>query len=384
VAEQRHVLLATVGKSPKVVTESLFALTVKNGVKITDLDLITIPNNIESIEAAGLLSPTGPIQNMYKDHDLVAKGYPVLKLGPKNIHIPAGLRSKDLTGTEENAAMEAEITKHIREWTKDKNVVVYALLAGGRKTMSAYMVLAMTIYGREQDKLYHVLHNQPGKTEPDPDWWYPRKGKQAENEWVNLIEIRFPRLRKHIENVSPALLSRPLSEVIDAFDETIPPPDQKEPEICINLQSKKGFLTIDGVSPMMDPRSKMFMGLLAYRKTRKEFCGKVKKCSDCTMRKCALSNEGHTASYGLNEKDISFLKSAYQILKGQSATDSNVNGWHQVDEWTTPASNARTLLRNDFGYCFFYLDSLGRDKPRGERDRCHYLRINRSRISQLN
>jgi hypothetical protein len=54
---------------------------------------------------------------------------------------------------------------------RDPATELHCSLAGGRKTMSALLATALQLYGRPQDRLYHVLVIEP--FEHVPDFLYP-------------------------------------------------------------------------------------------------------------------------------------------------------------------------------------------------------------------
>jgi len=64
---------------------------------------------------------------------------------------------EDIRNTDDNECAANFITSVIREFAKRNDVVIHCSVAGGRKTMSVFAGLAMTLVGRKQDHLYHVL-----------------------------------------------------------------------------------------------------------------------------------------------------------------------------------------------------------------------------------
>jgi hypothetical protein len=54
------------------------------------------------------------------------------------------------------------------------NARLLCSIAGGRKTMSFYLGAALSLFGRPQDKLYHVLVTPEFESHPD-FYWKPKK-----------------------------------------------------------------------------------------------------------------------------------------------------------------------------------------------------------------
>ncbi len=69
---------------------------------------------------------------------------------------PAG-RSTTSCEEADNAAVADFITEEVREITADPNASLHVSIAGGRKTMGFYVGYALSLFGRAQDRLSHVL-----------------------------------------------------------------------------------------------------------------------------------------------------------------------------------------------------------------------------------
>jgi hypothetical protein len=90
-------------------------------------------------------------------------------------------------------------------------LTVYFSVAGGRKTMSACLTLAAQIYGRPQDRIYHVLVSP--EFESNREFYYPPKKsrpiklidrmgqpyyKQTRFARINLIHLPFVSIRERL------------------------------------------------------------------------------------------------------------------------------------------------------------------------------------------
>ena len=77
----------------------------------------------------------------------------------------------DIRTPQDNEAAADLISELVRSFTADPDCALHASLAGGRKTMSYYLGYALSLYGRPQDRLSHVLVSEP--FEAHPDFYYP-------------------------------------------------------------------------------------------------------------------------------------------------------------------------------------------------------------------
>ena len=201
----RRILLAVTGLTPQVVTETLYALARH--------DKCWIPNEIHLITTAmgadnarlNLLSGNGWFHRLRNDYALPAIDFP-----QNNIHVltdASGAALEDIRTPEQNNLAADFITDTVRRLTEDLDSELHVSIAGGRKTMGYYLGYALSLYGRPQDRLSHVLVSEPYET--NREFYYPtpydhpihtrQGGKEvtvnARNARVDLANIPFVRLR---------------------------------------------------------------------------------------------------------------------------------------------------------------------------------------------
>lgn len=166
----RRVLLAVTGLSPQIVTETLYALAQREPEAIpTEVQIITTAEGAERVRLALLSEEPGWFHRLCRDFDL--KG---IHFTPENIHVlrdPAGNPLPDIRTPEDNERAADFITDRIRELTADNQTAVHVSIAGGRKTMGFYAGYALSLYGRPQDRLSHVLVSEP--FESSWEFFYP-------------------------------------------------------------------------------------------------------------------------------------------------------------------------------------------------------------------
>ncbi len=310
--KKKSIFLATGGESPAVLTEAIWALVVRNKMILTEIHVITTSEGKNKILEAGLIDmKKGPFARLWKDWKLPAKTFPLF--GESQIHIPPKMKiKKDLGDSEANAAMEEEIAQRLDEFTKDPAVGLQASLAGGRKTMSAYLTLGMSAFAREGDTLYHVLMD-PGKEKKLSNGWYPDPKKKAEIKWVNLFEVPFPRLNNFFRNIHLDLLKTSLTTAFEEFN-------MKQVSLTVNLEKAPGYIEVDGKRLDLDPKQSLWVALLAWRKNGILCPRDVKSCETCQLKPCRLTNQaqsnaGNAIKIMLTPKDLEFCRIAYRIFK---------------------------------------------------------------------
>jgi CRISPR-associated protein Csx14 len=170
---QKEIFIFAAGSTPQIITETICALAIKRPPVYPDeIYVITTSRGKEIIEDA--LVKAGVMKQLVKEYKL-----PAVFLGDPSFIIPkdaSGCLLEDIRNNEENEIMGDAITSFIREKTDDSAARLHCSLAGGRKTMSFYLGVAMQLFARPWDKLYHVLVSP--EFESNPDFFYkPRKNK---------------------------------------------------------------------------------------------------------------------------------------------------------------------------------------------------------------
>jgi len=156
-AHPRRILLAVTGLTPQVVTETLYALAVKGNPAWvpTEIRIITTRQGVEKAQRTLLSDHPGWFRRLCADYRL-----PGIAFGAGGIRIIAGPDGKpldDILDERDNAAVADFITEEVRALTADPSASLYVSIAGGRKTMGFYVGYALSLFGREQDRLSHVL-----------------------------------------------------------------------------------------------------------------------------------------------------------------------------------------------------------------------------------
>ena len=210
----KNILLAITGRSPQVVTETLYALHIEGKALPEELYVITTASFKEKL-VKGLFKQ-GHLAALYDEYKI-----PALKFDESHIWLIENQQGQPVDhakSIEGQTYMADFITRKVFELTQNDDLAIHASIAGGHKTMAFYLGYAMSLLGRPQDTLSHVFVND--EFEFVPDFFYPTKasrwiegkeddqGNKAQIDTskakITLAEIPFVRMR---QSVDPQLIN---------------------------------------------------------------------------------------------------------------------------------------------------------------------------------
>ncbi|WP_424406041.1 CRISPR-associated ring nuclease Csm6 [Pasteurella sp. PK-2025] len=222
---QRRILVSVTGMSPAIVTETLYALVVDKKFIPTEIRVITTEQGKNKILTAllGIESGTkkysGALEEFIQDYGA--------QYGIEQIHFDEscitviendkGEKLSDIRTPEENITASNQIVRLVGELCKDEKSALHVSIAGGRKTMGFFMGYALSLYGREQDSLSHVLVSE--QFESLPNFFYPKpqpyfindsKGKEIDASQAEVMLAEIPWVRLGL-GVSQELLNNQIS-----------------------------------------------------------------------------------------------------------------------------------------------------------------------------
>ncbi|MFA5631690.1 MAG: CRISPR-associated ring nuclease Csm6 [Porticoccaceae bacterium] len=236
----RRILLVVSGMSPQILTETLWALTWQRQPAFvpTEIHLLTTIGGARNARLN--LLDKGRFTAFCHDYGLAPSLFDSDSL--HTISTGSGRPLEDIRTPEENEAAADFITGFIRDLTRDDDAALHVSMAGGRKTMGYYAGYALSLFGRAQDRLSHVLVSEP--FENLPGFYYPTpmshlidgpNGRvlDARDAEVTLAEIPFVRLRDEV----PTLLL----EGRAGFSETIQKAQRLngEESLVVNIAGKR-------------------------------------------------------------------------------------------------------------------------------------------------
>ena len=266
---ERRALLAVTGLSPQVVTETLYALTrvCEPAFVPTEIQLVTTAQGAEHARLNLLSADPGWFHRLRRDYAL-----PEIRFDAEHIHVLRGATGdplEDIRTPVENEQAADFITERVRELTADPACALHVSIAGGRKTLGFYLGYALSLFGRPQDRLSHVLVSAP--FESHPQFYYPTPTERVihtldraqhaldcRKAHVTLAEIPFVRVR---EGLPTRLLNgkASFSETVSAARRALEPA-----ELVLDLPGRR--IRAGGELITMTPADLAFYSLAARRR----------------------------------------------------------------------------------------------------------------------
>lgn len=187
----KKILVAAIGSTSQVLTETIYALYKERSWIPDEVHVLTTTHGkdkmIPELFGNGL---SGHFHQLCGEYNLLN-----IDFNSENIHVfrdPEGRALSDLKTVDENEYAANMIVHFIHDICKDSNNELHISLAGGRKTMSFYIGYALSLFGRQQDSMSHILVDE--KYEFLKDFFYPRKDNLEEQDAVWLADIPFVRM----------------------------------------------------------------------------------------------------------------------------------------------------------------------------------------------
>ena len=320
--EKRTVLVGVVGMSPAVLTETVWALAQETPPVIPDEVVAITTEKGHRIIREQLFGKTEEWAVLCKKLGSLAEGKLCFGAASSIQVIGDGNHDFfDIASPQENEKTADFILKTVRQYTEDPSISVIASIAGGRKTMSALMLSCMTLLGREQDRVCHVLVNDDYFQE-HPEFLFPSTQKEAQKAKIQLSDIPFVRVRglyeKELGHAPTAY-----SDLVRQF-QSATPPAINYPQIEIDKIG--GKIYADGEDLRLSPKEFLLVFVL------------------CTQ----FHKEGKPFA---NWEDVTFeiedeMKKEYPLAAIWQEQILNTN-YRSVDQWRKVASDMRkSRLKN--------------------------------------
>ena len=265
---RRRLLVAVTGLSPQIVTETLYALAVDQETPFvpTEIHLITTADGAKRAKLSLLHPESGWFHRLRADY-----GLPAIAFDWEHVHVLHDAGSQplsDIRTPDDNTRAADAITQAMRDFTRDGDSALHVSIAGGRKTMGFYLGYALSLYGRIQDRLSHVLVSSP--YESHGEFFYPTpkshlirapepdgRPYDAQDAKVTLAEIPFVRLR---EGLNPGLM-----EGTASFSKAVEEAQRALPPLGLELDPARCMVNASGESFRMRPAQFAFYWMLADR-----------------------------------------------------------------------------------------------------------------------
>ena len=229
----RRILLAVTGLTPQIVTETLYALAVAQTTPWipTEIRLITTAEGAERARLSLLDAKEGQFHALCRDYGLTGK----ISFPPENIMVirdASGAPLSDIRTLGDNTLAADALLAEVRVLCADETCALHVSIAGGRKTMGFFLGYALSLFGRAQDRLSHVLVNEPFESlrefyypPAEPRMLHTGAGRpiHTADAQVLLAEIPFVRLRDGLPKEALAH-GKPFASIVSAAQLAVDPP----------------------------------------------------------------------------------------------------------------------------------------------------------------
>ncbi len=260
--QKKIVLVAVIGTSPAVLTETVWALAhLEQPVVPDEVVVITTQSGAMAIrnQLFGEANGWGRLLAALKREKIDTQGRLLFGDTQHSIRLLSDRQRQrelaDIATTEDNAQAADDILEILRGFTEDPATRVYASLAGGRKTMGALLLSCMSLLGREDDHVLHVLVNAPFDGGVEPPFLFPERGVRytprsgggpltAKAANVTLIDLPFVKMRGWYQEKFRTLPPS-YSHLVAAVQSTAPEADVAPPVLTFDLL--RGTVHADGV-----------------------------------------------------------------------------------------------------------------------------------------
>jgi len=213
----KNILISVCGLTPQIVTETLYCLSVQQKIKIDELYILTTKVGRDVIHGLKI-NEKPPLPPLKTEIDALCSMYKLQQPEFENndTHIivakEESIELPDIRTDTHNILFPNKTSEFIRQLSLDIDNTLYCSISGGRKTMSVHLAFALSLFGREKDKLLHVLTHEDYEFKD----FFPKNKKQAKE--LQLSEIPFVRLRSIIsKNIPTARFAKMKYDEIVSF-----------------------------------------------------------------------------------------------------------------------------------------------------------------------
>lgn len=293
----KNILLAVTGLSPQVLTETLYALH-QQGQIVQSIQVITTRQGKEKINAY-LLSPTdGQYYSYLKAYGINSSS---ISFCAENIHVIKdrnGIEIDDIAGEDDNERLLELCLSLTFHFTSDSKNTVFFSIAGGRKTMSACLMTAVHLYGRPQDRVYHVLVSP--EFESNRDFFYPPRESVA----IELMDRNGEQYVKETRFARITLTSVPFISVRNRIEDDLLKEPQDPATLMLSLiREEPPSLTIDLITCKLIFKGRELdmpptrLALYAFFASIKKDClrtdSNCRHCAECYLNSIAIEQRNN-------------------------------------------------------------------------------------------
>lgn len=252
----KNILFLVTGMTPQIITETVWALAcdpdkIEQWVP-DEIHVLSTEDGLNQIRAT--LFDEGIFAKFQQDYPVLAK----VQFNKDGLHVITHDNQplKDLKTPQDNELAADMICQKVREFTQDDGVTLHVSIAGGRKTMGFYAGYALSLYGRSQDRMSHVLVDSdyesaigfyyPTLTDYFVEQRFTGKRLNAKDAKIWLANIPFVRMRGSL-NQDDIIANKNFSTVVEMINLSLQP-------IVLALNSKQKTVGIQGKICQLTPK----------------------------------------------------------------------------------------------------------------------------------
>jgi CRISPR-associated protein (TIGR02584 family) len=201
-----RIVFAVSGLSPQIITETLYWLAVKREPAFVPTRLVVMTTTEGARRVRLLLRDEGMgwLARLCADYRMPA--IPFAESDLRVISDADGHALDDLRSGKDNVAAANAIVEAVAELTRQPDSALHVSIAGGRKTQGFFAGYALSLYGRPQDRMSHVLVSSDFETHQE--FFYPtpysrvittardNRPLECRDAEVSLADLPFVRMRE--------------------------------------------------------------------------------------------------------------------------------------------------------------------------------------------
>lgn len=249
---KKNILVAVSGLTPQIITEAFFCLWIKKNIPVHEIYILTTRRGRDIILKADSKFKYPPLKKEL--HDLCNQykiPFPKFEINDQHIICAKeqSIELYDIRTDKHNILFPNKVCDVISNLTSDPDNTLYCCISGGRKTMSVYLAFALSLFGRSDDKLMHVLTSEENAFKN----FYPKSKKEAKE--LEIAEIPYVRLRKYLkeQKKSGKIKNFRYDLLVKLTQNEISPEDETK----MYLNTKSSLIQFAGNDPVKIPPVEM-------------------------------------------------------------------------------------------------------------------------------
>ena len=235
----KKILLAVCGLAPQVITESLYALQQQD--RLPDIvRVLTTRPGMEACHAQLFSGGNGQYHQFLRDYHIDQEQIDFGSQAILSVLNDQNLVIDDISDEDDNRCFLRACMQMAFKYSSHTNSTVYYSIAGGRKTMGSCLSLAAQLYGRQQDRIFHVLV-QP-EFENSREFYYPPHPSRS----ITLLDKKQQPYQKDTRYAQVQLIPMPFIPLRDELSSSLLQQPEMPSSLMMSLvQEEKPVLSID-------------------------------------------------------------------------------------------------------------------------------------------